>query len=1140
MEKTLETIRKTLDVVEKLTTAKRTVEFDQVTVCPNRGQEAAADAAVALDAEIYRLKTDPAFTAAVLELYAKKESLNKWEAAMVTMLYREVLHTKHFTHEQKEQNDRIKKKAWLAWRDAMDADDYKLFEASLDAVCQSEKARVSLWEAEAPEIAALSDYGRMLSEYEYGMTVPVLDRLFAESERRISALLERIRKKGKRIRTDFLSRRVTDAQQERLADYLLSLLQFDRQRGTFATSEHPFTEMLSKDDIRVTTHYYPNMFLSSLYSILHECGHALFEQLQPEENHIYHIADGKTMGMHESVSRFYENVIGRSAAFIHLIYPKLFEIFPQVFFDVTERELFEAVNLIQPSLIRIDADELTYTFHIIIRYEIEKELIDGTLKASDVPSVWNRKYREYLGVMPSDDREGVLQDDHWTSSLGYFPTYALGNFYNAMYANAMRKDFDLDAAIADGNFQTINDWMRERVFRKADRVPADAWIREITGREVTADDFLTYLEEKYEAVYGLSGKVKNVNEHFDEYTRRMKKIQLLSSPQLNEINTADAYSAVLLENFRSIGELARENRLVMDDVINPILMSSELLSEELIDQIRDMNASLMDAMTHENIDLPVMAMLSERLMLDAEKKEDTAYLIRQLDEEMIACVALVVQTRRIISGPEITETIRKRGVRALETLLTFLDKDRFLSLDMESRELVMINSRYGDGLFISMTPLSPEERSYRFRLLERSLALSEDPFYREALPDYDWNYHRYRIYQYFSSYDEFDNAAANDAEQLKQIAYYGQKLDEMWLSDQAYYGEIDDYSYIHSHAMRNLLHAGQISREEYCETLYSLYQKRDPNRYDVDAIIGNIEIPSEILAALQPGELTAEQQFFVDDIYRTVISYVFRMPKLGIFYELMDYYAPLLFHFVEIPGGVTFEQMGLQSFAAFHPPTYIHSIMVARITRCLTKHLLQKKPELFTGICGCPSVDEVPAYSARIIAYAYHAALCHDFGKLIIIDTVFVYGRKILDFEFDIIKQHPSLGAMLLERHESTKAFVDVARGHHVWYDGKKGYPGDFDTSGSPVKTIIDLVACADCMDAATDAVGRSYNTGKTLEQYIEEVKEAAGTRYAPYLPELLSDPSVHRDMEFLLTTGRQEVYRNTYLLLRGVQNNDG
>ena len=209
------------------------------------------------------------------------------------------------------------------------------------------------------------------------------------------------------------------------------------------------------------------------------------------------------MGMHESVSRFYENRIGRSRAFVHLIYPKTCEIFPQVMHDVSEEELYEALNVVEPSLIRTQADEFTYVFHIMIRYEIEKALMEGSLEIKDVPQAWNSKYQEYLGITPPDDKSGVLQDVHWTFGFGYFPTYAIGNFYNSMYYKELEKAMDVDATVAAGDFKKLNGWMKEHVFARADLVEPKQWIREITGRDLTPDDFLDYLEEKYSKIYEL-------------------------------------------------------------------------------------------------------------------------------------------------------------------------------------------------------------------------------------------------------------------------------------------------------------------------------------------------------------------------------------------------------------------------------------------------------------------------------------------------------------------------------------------------------------------------------------------------------------------------------------------------------------
>ena len=196
-------------------------------------------------------------------------------------------------------------------------------------------------------------------------------------------------------------------------------------------------------------------------------------------------------------------MIGRSETFVHLIYPKVKELFGEAMADVSERELYEGINLVEPTPIRTEADELTYVFHIMIRYEIEKMIVRGEVSIDDLSEVWNDKYEEYLGIRPANDAEGVLQDVHWTSGFGYFPTYALGNFYNQMYLAKMREDLDVEGEIAKGNFAAINAWMTEHVWKKADRLAPADWIYDITGRELTPDDFLDYLEKKYSEIYEL-------------------------------------------------------------------------------------------------------------------------------------------------------------------------------------------------------------------------------------------------------------------------------------------------------------------------------------------------------------------------------------------------------------------------------------------------------------------------------------------------------------------------------------------------------------------------------------------------------------------------------------------------------------
>ncbi len=1136
-QKLLETVKATLAETDLLKRAYTVIGIDMMTNCPKNGRKGAAEVSAAIGNSIFAAEHKSEFTDAVTELYRRRDELGTRERAMSERLYTRWMREKNITREQNEANINARNHAWECWVNAKEKKDFSLFAHALTTLLKSEKERVMSWEPISDEQRKMPAYDRMISEFERGVSRKRIDELFAGSGNRIKSLLGRISDSGKRIRTDFLSRTVTREQQQKLSRYLLGLIGFDFNSGTLAESEHPFTEQVCRGDVRVTTHYYDDSFITSFYAILHEGGHALFCQMLPDEDHECFISDNMTMGMHESVSRFYENVIGRSKAFISLIYPELCDIFPQVFCDVTERELYEAVNRAEPSLIRTDADELTYTLHIIIRYEIEKMLINGHIKADDIPRVWNEKYKEYLGVIPENDAEGALQDSHWSSDFGYFPTYALGNFYNAMYFNTMKKTLDVDEALRNGDLAAINTWMKEHVFAKADILGADEWIKDITGEELTASYFLDYLEKKYTDIYGISERAMNSNRNFEGYVQRMIKVRRLSAPHIDNVSTADGYRVMLTENFKQIGNLAAENRAVISEDIEPLLHSDEPLSDKEIEQIDKLIEELLDMAQLKCIDLPVMSMLSERLINDALKKGDDAYLIHQLDKFADAYSSLASQLLRVVSAPELLDDVRKSGLGVINRMLDYLERDKFIKLDEECRGIVMVASRYGPVSFSnSMRPLSDKERASFLNLMKRSLAYAGDRFYIDALPGYDWRYHIYRIYQYVSDFDDLQNSSGFEGSELELIAEFGQKRMELFLSDPEYFSELDNYDNVVVDTSRNLLHAGLISPAEYRDTLWEIYKRRDTASYDPGQVILNIGIPREYSYTLDRENMTEEQKFTAESMYFGVISYIFRAPKVEMYNFLMSEFAPFLFAFPEIPGGMTFEDLGLKMFAAMHPPTYIHSRMVAKITRCLTAHLLKIRPDLFVGVLGCPDAEHVPEYADKIENFAYHASLCHDFGKLIIIDTVSVYGRNIFDSEFNIIKEHTKLGAMLLEKHESTKAYADVARGHHKWYNDKRGYPEEFSVSESPLSVIIAITTCADCMDAATDRVGRSYSGSKTLDQFIVEVGEKSGTQYAPYLYEMLEVDAVYDDLLYLLTNGRQQAYRDTYQLLKGVQ----
>ncbi len=496
----LQTVRDSLDRAAQYEHAVRIINYDQETICPSKGMGEQAGVQAFLANQAFRLKKEERFTAAARTLYQQRQQLDPLDRLLAQALHREDLKNRRISPEKDLELTRIYNQAFVDWLQAKKQADFSLFEDSLRKVREADLQRLALRDYDGEKPAA--PYDALLDDYERGMTEQILDGAFQKFLKRMTPLLREIQTKGRIIRTDFLSRPVTDQQQREMADWPLDLIGFDKERGAWTTTEHPFTDNIGRDDARVTTHFYPRAFLSSMFSIIHEGGHALFMQQQPQEDYDHHINDMQSMGQHESVSRFYENRIGRSQAFISLIYPRCVEIFPQVFTGVTMEDFYRAVNVVQPSLIRTEADEFTYTFHIIIRYELEKAIVDGGLAVdADLPRQWNALYQKYLGVCPANDREGILQDVHWASGFGYFPAYALGNMYNAMYYNRMAQDLDLEDLIAGGRFDVINGWMAGHVFARASRLAPGDWIKDITGRSFTADDFLDYLEEKYTKLY---------------------------------------------------------------------------------------------------------------------------------------------------------------------------------------------------------------------------------------------------------------------------------------------------------------------------------------------------------------------------------------------------------------------------------------------------------------------------------------------------------------------------------------------------------------------------------------------------------------------------------------------------------------
>lgn len=384
------------------------------------------------------------------------------------------------------------------WHKAKEASDFPMFQPYLEKIFETHKRFAAYI---APE---MDPYDYWLNEYEPGISRKILDPFFDTLRSRLVPLIHAI-SEAEQVDDSFLWGHFPQDTQEKLSEYLMDLIRLDKDHCGLSTTEHPFTTSLgSHFDERITTNYKEENYTYSMYSVIHEGGHALYDT-GSDADLAYTVLDcGVSMGIHESQSRFYENIIGRSRAFAALILPKVKELFPETMKDVTAEMFYKAINRSQPSLIRTEADEVTYCLHVMIRYELEKRVMAGELEVKDLPAEWNRLYKDYLGLDVPDDRRGVLQDSHWSGGMvGYFPSYALGSAYGAQFLRKMKETVDVDACLEEGDLAPINAWNHEQIWKHGSLYTPAELLERVLGEPFDPTVYAGYLEEKYREIYGL-------------------------------------------------------------------------------------------------------------------------------------------------------------------------------------------------------------------------------------------------------------------------------------------------------------------------------------------------------------------------------------------------------------------------------------------------------------------------------------------------------------------------------------------------------------------------------------------------------------------------------------------------------------
>ncbi len=626
---------------------------------------------------------------------------------------------------------------------------------------------------------------------------------------------------------------------------------------------------------------------------------------------------------------------------------------------------------------------------------------------------------------------------------------------------------------------------------------------------------------------------ENRIQQIHKYVENMKEIRMLSTPDLSKIENADDYGRILIENFSKIGMLASENRQLIDSV-TPIFHSGEKLS----DTMREAAMRLINLLTgddsFEEVDSH-MSELLDGLMIQSEIEQsvdENERVISMAKKVKIDYYILSSLTRYINDD---VDEIRNAAIENAKALEGYLAKDVFARLNDEAKGAALRFSLMGALLYENnLYAMSISWWEEALSITERAESILNDPFYRVNFPDYDWEAYEFRIY-YYGSFLAYSYIPELIAKRVYGYAEKGVRFLENCKNEAI-------LSSVNLEQMKDLQNTAAVLAKikparEACDDLYKEYAERDKEDYSLTGINSNLDTPSLYMSTvkLTGMELGEEDYDRYYEIEHSVIKYINTLPKRSdVYLKCAILLTNYPMYYKEVPGGMSLEEFCLSAFAAIHPPTYVHSNMVARLAQCMAKHLLNSNPELFTGFPGCGSVEKVIEEKERILHYTYHAALCHDIGKLFIIDTISMYGRRLLDDEFMMIKSHPATGGKIAIEHMSTREYADVIQGHHLWYDCTRGYPANFDTFKSPYKTIIDIVTAADCLDAATDTVGRSYSRGKIFSDLEKEIAEGAGTRYAPFLPELFKQQLVRQEIEYLLNKGRKKLYRDVFYLLKG------
>jgi len=480
------------------------LQWDQQVFMPRGGSDARAVQSEAMGLLSHKVLVSKAMGNCIDTLYRNIDKLNKYQQANV--IETKIIRDKkvNVPPEIVEELAKTKVKAYEIWKKAREKSDFGSFAPTLEKLIELETKYAHAIDP------TKNLYEVLFQEYEPSFPIKDVQRIFENLKQGLVPIFKSIQQSSVSPNTGFLNHSYHPQKQMKFCELIVKKVGLDFNRARLDKTEHPFTVGFAPSDVRITTRFDKNDLRRSIFSSLHEGGHAMYEQGLPADYMFQTVGMYRSLGIHESQSRFYENVIGRSLEFWENSFSELQKIFRKQLRGFSPQDFYQFVNEVKPGLIRTEADEVGYNLHVLLRFEIENAFINGELGVKEAPAVWNEKMRKYLGITPPNDRLGILQDVHWSSeNIGYFPTYTLGNLLMAQLQNSMLKSIpDMKEQIREGKFDEINRWLRKNIHKKGRLLSTDKLIEKATGKTLNTDPFLQYLRSKYGNLYDFKFNLK--------------------------------------------------------------------------------------------------------------------------------------------------------------------------------------------------------------------------------------------------------------------------------------------------------------------------------------------------------------------------------------------------------------------------------------------------------------------------------------------------------------------------------------------------------------------------------------------------------------------------------------------------------